>query len=142
MALSDRLRKESVGGSGASHLTLQIDGVAMVQLLGTEDRLLKTVENQFPLVDVAVRSNEITLTAGSTAEDHNQLELARRLVEDLVQMVRDGMPIGEREVQQSAGMIRAGDDSGFAGKLSPAILSARGKSVRPKTPGQRVAMTL
>ncbi len=116
---------------------MQVDGVAMVQLLGTQDRLLKAVEHQFPLVDMAVRSNEITLTTGSTAEERSQLESARKLVEDLVHMVRKGMPIGEREVKQSAGMIRAGDNSGLADVLSPAIISARGKSVRPKTLGQK-----
>ncbi|WP_111718905.1 PhoH family protein [Homoserinimonas sp. OAct 916] len=116
---------------------MRVDGVAMVQLLGTQDRLLKAVEDQFPLVDVAVRSNEITLTTGNTAEDRSQLESAKKLVEDLVHMVRKGMPIGEREVKQSAGMIRAGDNSGLADVLSPAIISARGKSVRPKTLGQK-----
>ena len=38
------------------------DGVAMVQLLGPQDRLLRVVEKEHPGVDVHVRGNEITLT--------------------------------------------------------------------------------
>ena len=38
------------------------DGVAMVQLLGPQDRLLRVVEREHPDVDVHVRGNEITLT--------------------------------------------------------------------------------
>ena len=40
---------------------LDVDGVAMVRLLGPHDRLLSTVEKQYPLVDVHVRGNQITL---------------------------------------------------------------------------------
>ena len=37
------------------------DGVAMVQLLGPQDRLLRVVEREHPDVDGHVRGNEITL---------------------------------------------------------------------------------
>ena len=43
------------------------DGVAMVQLLGPQDRLLRVVEREHPEVDVHVRGNEITLTGGAGA---------------------------------------------------------------------------
>ena len=39
----------------------------MVSLLGTEDRLLKTLEATYPTVEVTARGNQITLT-GSAAE--------------------------------------------------------------------------
>ena len=43
------------------------DGVAMVQLLGPQDRLLRVVEREHPDVDVHVRGNEITLTGDAVA---------------------------------------------------------------------------
>ena len=43
-----------------------VDGVAMVQLLGPQDRLLRVVEKEHPGVDVLVRGNEITLSGDAT----------------------------------------------------------------------------
>ena len=40
---------------------MAVDGIAMVRLLGPQDRLLAQIERQFPLVDMLVRGNEITL---------------------------------------------------------------------------------
>ena len=55
------------GEPGSARVQLRVDDVAMVRLLGPEDRLLRTVEKQFPLVDVLVRGNEITLTGPQRA---------------------------------------------------------------------------
>jgi phosphate starvation-inducible PhoH-like protein len=111
---------------------MQVDGVAMVRLLGPQDRLLKTIEKQYPLVAVHVRGNEIAL-----AGEAGQVHAARRLVEELVQMVRGDHDFGDTEVRASARMLDADAGSSPAGLLSPAILTSRGKAVRPKTLGQR-----
>ena len=50
----------------------------MVQLLGPQDRLLSRIEKQFPLVDVHVRGNEITLTG-----DAADVAAAHGLVDEL-----------------------------------------------------------
>jgi phosphate starvation-inducible PhoH-like protein len=112
--------------------TFQVDGIAMVRLLGPQDRLLKTVESQYPLVQVLVRGNEVTLTG-----DAGQVREAKRLVEELIQMVRNGQDIGETEVATSARML--GDDPAVspAELLGQVILSSRGRSIRPKTLGQK-----
>ena len=57
------------------------DGVAMVQLLGPQDRLLRVVEREHPDVDVHVRGNEITLTGDAAA-----VAAARGLVDELLAM--------------------------------------------------------
>ena len=57
------------------------DGVAMVQLLGPQDRLLRVVEKEHPDVDVHVRGNEITLTGAAGA-----VAAARALVDELLAM--------------------------------------------------------
>ena len=110
---------------------IEIDGIAMVRLLGPEDRLLSTVEKQYPLVDIHVRGNQITLE-GEAA----QVAAARRLVEELLVMVRSGHDLGETEVVSSARIIEQGAGSP-AELLSQAILTTRGKSIRPKTLGQK-----
>ncbi len=110
---------------------LDVDGIAMVRLLGPHDRLLSTIETQYPLVDVHVRGNQITLEG-----DPGQVAAARTLVDELLTMVRSGLDLDPVEVTSSARIIDAGAGSP-AEVLSQAILTSRGKSIRPKTLGQK-----
>jgi phosphate starvation-inducible PhoH-like protein len=110
---------------------MQVDGVAMVRLLGPQDRLLKLIEKRYPRVEVLVRGNKITLSG-----EHGQVGAARTLVEELVLMVRNGQELGPVEVSSSARILDAKSGSP-AELLSQSILNARGKSIRPKTLGQK-----
>ncbi len=114
-----------------SHAELEVDGVAMVRLLGPQDRLLKTVERQFPEVTVHVRGNQIAFD-GPTA----QVAAARELVDELIALVRHGVDLEPSEVTESARILDRREGSP-AELLSQAILTSRGKSVRPKTLGQK-----
>ncbi|HWU58150.1 MAG TPA: PhoH family protein [Microbacteriaceae bacterium] len=104
----------------------------MVRLLGPQDRLLTTIEKQYPLVDVHVRGNEISLTG-----HREQVESARRLVEELLVMVQGGQDLSPVEVASSARIIQSDANLSPADVLSQAILTTRGKSIRPKTLGQK-----
>lgn len=103
----------------------------MVRLLGPQDRLLTTIERQYPEVDVLVRGNHITLSG-----DAGQVRAARDLVEELILMVRSGVELEPVEVSSSARILDSKSGSP-AELLSQAILTARGKSIRPKTLGQK-----
>ena len=116
---------------GAAREEIEVDGVAMVRLLGPQDRLLATIEKQYPAVDVLVRGNRVTLT-GEPA----QVGAARALVDELVTMVRGGHDLGPVEVASSARILDSGSGSP-AELLSQAILTSRGRSIRPKTLGQK-----
>ncbi|MGO1411563.1 MULTISPECIES: PhoH family protein [unclassified Microbacterium] len=104
----------------------------MVQLLGPQDRLLRMVESAHPDVDVLVRGNEITLT-GAEAD----VSAARRLVDELIALTAKGHDVVESDVNRSARMLA--DESGPRPSevLGEAILSSRGRTIRPKTPGQK-----
>ena len=115
----------------AAHVELEVDGLAMVRLLGPQDRALKTIERQFPAVRVLVRGNHIELDGEST-----DVAAAELLVKELVQMVRNGVDLGDSEVTQSAKILEQRGGSP-AELLSQAILTSRGKSIRPKTLGQK-----
>ena len=115
----------------SEHLELEVDGVAMVRLLGPQDRLLKTIERTFPDVQVLVRGNRVTLDGDAT-----QIAAAKELVEELVQMVRNGVDLGDSDVTESARILEQRGGSP-AELLSQAILTSRGKSIRPKTMGQK-----
>lgn len=123
---------ETPSGEPAAHAHFEVDGISMVRLLGPEDRLLRTVESQFPLVRVLVRGNEVTLDG-----DHEQVESAKRLVKELISMVRNGQDLGQPDVEASAKRLRDDPRTSPAELLSQAILTTRGKSIRPKTLGQK-----
>ena len=114
-----------------ARVELQVDGVAMVRLLGPQDRFLATIESYYPRVDVLVRGNQISLSG-----DPEQVQAARTLVEELVNMVRNGQDLGPVEVTSSARIIESNAGSP-AELLSQAILTSRGKSIRAKTLGQK-----
>jgi phosphate starvation-inducible PhoH-like protein len=117
--------------SSAAHAEFLVDGVAMVRLLGPQDRLLTTIEHQFPGVSVLVRGNLVTLDGPS-----DQVAAAERLVRELIEMVRNGADLGPVDVTSSARILERGEGSP-AEVLSQAILTSRGKSIRPKTLGQK-----
>jgi phosphate starvation-inducible PhoH-like protein len=122
---------ESARDDGLERAELHVDGIAMVRLLGPQDRLLTTIEHQYPDVQVHVRGNEIVLTGHG-----QQLQAAKRLVEELIQLVRNGADLGQSDVTSSARILDTNAGSP-AELLSQAILTSRGKSIRPKTLGQK-----
>ncbi|HAN24428.1 MAG TPA: phosphate starvation-inducible protein PhoH, partial [Microbacterium ginsengisoli] len=111
---------------------LLADGVAMVRLLGPQDRLLRVVERAHPDVQVLVRGNEITLTG-----DEDPVARAAELVEELLQMTRNGVDLDAAGVASSARMLRTDGSPRPSEVMGEAILSSRGKVIRPKTAGQK-----
>lgn len=110
---------------------LHVDGVAMVRLLGAQDRLLGTIETQYPDVSLHVRGNQITLSGEPT-----QVQAARVLIEELIELVKNGQDLDPIEVRSSARILD--DASGRPSELlGQAILTSRGKTIRPKTLGQK-----
>ncbi|EPD83261.1 hypothetical protein HMPREF1529_02634 [Microbacterium sp. oral taxon 186 str. F0373] len=108
------------------------DGVAMVQLLGPQDRLLRVVEREHPDVQVHVRGNEITLTGAAAS-----VARARALVDELIEMARAGQGLEPSDVQASNRILRADTGERPSDVLGEAILSSRGRTIRPKTLGQK-----
>ncbi|MEV7691805.1 PhoH family protein [Microbacterium sp. NPDC089189] len=112
--------------------TLLADGIAMVQLLGPQDRLLRVVEKEHPDVDVHVRGNEITLSGGAA-----EVAAAKRLVEELLVMTRRGQDLAPTDVSASRRILDTATGLTPSEVMGEAILSSRGKVIRPKTLGQK-----
>ncbi|WP_235561258.1 PhoH family protein [Microbacterium sp. Leaf151] len=104
----------------------------MVQLLGPQDRLLRVVEKEHPDVDVHVRGNEITLSGAPDA-----VRAARVLVDELLSMTRSGQGLDPSDVSSSNRMLRSDGGPRPSEVMGEAILSSRGKVIRPKTAGQK-----
>jgi phosphate starvation-inducible PhoH-like protein len=108
------------------------DGVAMVQLLGPQDRLLRMLEKEHRDVQVLVRGNEITLSGSTDA-----VARAKALVEELLAMTKAGHDLAPSDVSSSARMLRQEGGPRPSEVLGEAILTTRGKVIRPKTLGQK-----
>ncbi len=123
-------------GSGAPGEVVEriyADGIAMVQLLGPQDRLLRVVEREHRDVQVHVRGNEITLSGAPDA-----VARAHALVEELIAMSRSGQGLDPADVATSDRILRAETEQRPSDVLGgEAILSSRGRVIRPKTLGQK-----
>ena len=110
----------------------------MVMLLGSGDSLLRVIETAFPAVDIHVRGNEI-----SAVGDATEVALIQRLFDEMVLVLRTGLPMTEDAVERSIAMLRASENGDGDGSETPAdvltqnILSSRGRTIRPKTLNQK-----
>jgi phosphate starvation-inducible PhoH-like protein len=107
------------------------DDLSMVALLGSRDELLDVVEKTFAS-DVHVRGNEITITGPA-----EETELAAKLFEELLDLLKTGTPITPDAIERSVAMLRAETAERPAEVLTLDILSARGRTIRPKTLNQK-----
>jgi phosphate starvation-inducible protein PhoH and related proteins len=104
---------------------------SMVSLLGTRDELLKLIEAAFES-SVFVRGNEITITGEQADADR-----VARLFEELIVLLERGDALTADTVGRSIDMVRG--DLGVRPSVvfGDAVLTARGRSVKPKTVGQK-----
>ncbi|MFZ4506005.1 MAG: PhoH family protein [Microbacteriaceae bacterium] len=114
-----------------TRVELEIDGIAMVRLLGPHDRFLSTLESKFPSTTINVRGNLISIE-GDSGEVHN----AEKLFSELIDMIANGADLSENDVVQGNSIVREGGS--VTDVLGEAIVSSRGRVVRPKTHGQKV----
>jgi phosphate starvation-inducible protein PhoH and related proteins len=104
---------------------------SMVSLLGSGDELLHVIEREFD-ADIHVRGNEITAT-GNPAET----AMVTALFDELVELLRKGTDLTADTVERTAAMLRAERGVRPADVLTVGILSARGRTIRPKTLNQK-----
>ena len=120
------------GAGRTRHTVVVPPEVPMISLLGSGDELLRVVERSFPELDVHVRGDEITAT-GPAAE----VALLERLVDELSAVVSSGQVLSPDAVERSVGMLRRATSERPADVLTLDVLSSRGRTIRPKTLGQK-----
>jgi len=112
---------------------------SMVALLGQRDSFLKLIEAAFGS-DILVRGNEITISGPP-----DETERLGSLFEELLMLLEKGHDLSEASVGQSIALIKGHgvpEDEGLepirpSEVLGDRLLTARGKSVTPKTVGQK-----
>src|SRR6478735_3115395 len=103
-APSDRgdLDRTSASPPVPTHIITIPTSFPMVTLLGPRDELLRTIERAFPLLDVHVRGNEISLRGVSS-----EVALVERLVDELLVIIDAGQPLNRDAVERSISMLRS-----------------------------------
>jgi phosphate starvation-inducible PhoH-like protein len=110
----------------------------MVALLGQRDELLRLVESAFDS-QILVRGNEITISG-----EPGEAERVATLFEELLTLLGQGRMLTAESVGKTIDMIKD-DAAGPAGAtalkpsqvLGDVVLTTRGKSLAPKTMGQK-----
>jgi len=107
------------------------DPQIMVNLLGAGDEILRLVERSVAS-DIHVRGNEITITGAPAANAQ-----AERLFSELIELIEKGETLTTDAVRRTVGMLEQGSTERPADVLTLNILSRRGRTIRPKTLGQK-----
>ncbi|MBU4555994.1 MAG: PhoH family protein [Actinobacteria bacterium] len=102
----------------------------MIDLLGQGDDLLRIIEEQFES-DIAVRGNQITIMG-----EPLETQAVSSLFTEMISLVERGVELNRDAIERSVEMLRDGECSPTAA-FSDVILSHKGKSIRPKTGGQK-----
>ena len=132
-AISDDPREDGSTAARTAQQTIVLpDNLPMVNLLGPTDELLRTMERAFPKTEILVRGNEFRLR-GPEAD----LEIIDRLLDELMEIVEAGQPLNRDAVDRSITMLRGQTRQRPADVLTTNIVSSRGRTIRPKTLGQK-----
>ena len=110
------------------------DHLNPVAVLGTSDQALAAIEQIMPNVDVSMRGHRITLRGPEP-----DLQRAAGVMRSLIAVAQKGDVVTAEAVHRAAAL--QGDDrrrdQHVSQVLSQTVLSARGRTIRPKTLGQR-----
>jgi phosphate starvation-inducible PhoH-like protein len=101
----------------------------MVGLLGQRDELLRLVERAFGGTRILVRGNEITV-------EGDEAEQVGRLFEELLVLLEAGHGLDASYVGRTIEMVKA-DEKPSEVLTTELLRSSRGRTVRPKTAGQK-----
>jgi phosphate starvation-inducible PhoH-like protein len=102
----------------------------MVALLGQRDELLRLIESAFAS-HILVRGNEITITG-----EEQEAERVAHLFEELLTLLGQGQTLTTDSVGKTIDMIKE-DDVRPSQVLGDVILTTRGRTLAPKTLGQK-----
>ena len=119
-------KKESV----TDQFELAVTDLASV--FGPGDQLVRELEAIFAELRISARGNKIKLEGSSLA-----VTTARRAIDELATMVANGRVPTSEDVIRVVAMLKTNSGAKAAEVLSQSILSSRGKTIRPKTEGQK-----
>ena len=112
--------------------SFELEDIAIASVFGPNDELVKQLEEIFDDLRISARGNKIKLEGSTQA-----VLAARRTIDELSTMVANGRIPSSEDILRSIRMLQSNISANAAGVLSQSILSSRGKTIRPKTEGQK-----
>ncbi len=103
----------------------------VVQLLGPHDHVMRAVEAAFPDVQMHARGDSVTVRGRAS-----DVEVIGQLLDELLEVAESGARLDPEVVTRSVQMLRTAVVRP-AEVLTQNILSSRGRTIRPKTVGQK-----
>lgn len=104
-------------------------GVDPVVLFGTSDRVLRALENGFPQVRFTLLGRTLSMIG-----PEGIVEMAAQLVEELIELARDGHSLDADGVEQAIALLMTASSTD---ERPQEILRSRGRSIRPQSAGQK-----
>ncbi len=104
-------------------------GVDPVVLFGTSDRVLRALENGFPQVRFTLLGRTLSMIGPEGIVD-----MAAQLVEELIELARDGYSLDADGVEQAIALLMTASSTD---ERPQEILRSRGRSIRPQSAGQK-----
>ncbi len=104
----------------------------LASVFGPGDQLVRELESVFADLRISARGNKVKLEGSPAA-----VATARRAIDELATMVINGRVPSAEDVSRTINMLKANASAKAAEVLSQSILSSRGKTIRPKTEGQK-----
>lgn len=106
------------------------DDLAPVTLLGARDEVLRAIEKGFPDVNIHVRGTTVTVTG-----EAGRVNIVVLLLAELIDIARTGTPLTTDAVERAIGLLETAARP--ADVLTEDVLTAHGRTIRPKTLGQK-----
>lgn len=104
-------------------------GVDPVVLFGTSDRVLRALENGFPQVRFTLLGRTLSMIGPEGIVD-----MAAQLVEELIELARDGHSLDADGVEQAIALLMTASSTD---ERPQEILRSRGRSIRAQSAGQK-----
>ncbi|WP_246054632.1 PhoH family protein [Klugiella xanthotipulae] len=110
---------------------IHLDGVDLVSFLGPGDDLIRDVEAHYPTVSLHIRGHILTMDGPASS-----VSAAATVLRELLAVAQKGVRVNTGDVKESSKLVNSGSTNRPSEVLGEVILSARGKTIRPKTVGQ------
>lgn len=118
--------------TGSSVRIVLQDNEEALNLFGYGDSHLRLIQEYFPVAIIA-RGNEISIQGAP-----EEIRRIKQLFDELLAVLRSGQGLSEQDVLTAISMSRQGKGDRVTAVLSDVVVvTARGRTIRPKTLGQK-----
>ena len=110
----------------------QLPEIALIDLLGQEDKNLRRIESDLQGLKIQNRGHEFTLTG-----EDQLVQVGQAVLTELVEMVRQGLSPTEHSVSETIKIILEGKSEPASKILAATTIRTPAKTIRAKTSGQK-----